>query len=183
MKKQTASRILIGMLFLIGISGIMIPVSAQVPTTVYITFDVEFTVYTPQGNILAYIPSMVVEQPFLKTGSGYHTDRMWHLIPWLYPEDITGSPVIISQGQFHCWMSFMSHWPEPPLPLVQEFWGYLTIIDDQTMLGNYFDRGYVISEEFPGDFHIPGLMIPVQIGNTDIWYLGYTVYTVSPVYQ
>ncbi|MFW9770825.1 MAG: hypothetical protein ACFFEO_01465, partial [Candidatus Thorarchaeota archaeon] len=111
MKKQTVSWILIGMLFLIGISGIMIPVSAQKPTEVYITFEVEFTVYTPQGNILAYIPSMVIEQPFLKTGSGYHTDRMWHLIPWLYPEDITGSPVIISQGQFHCWLSFMSHWP------------------------------------------------------------------------
>lgn len=183
MKKQTVSRILIGMLFLIGISGIMIPVSAQNPTTVYITFDVEITIYTPQGNILTGVPftTTVTDQPFLKTGSVYHTDTMWHLIPWLLPSDISGSPVIISQGQFHCWMSFMSHWTDPPLPLVQEFWGDLTIIDDQTMMGNYFDRGYVISEEFPEAFHIPDWMIPVQIGNTDIWYLGYTEYTVSPV--
>ena len=182
MKKILVIGVLTLFLLMAATPALATPLSAQPPTTVLITFDVQVTVYTPQENILAGpFTVRVTDQPFVKTEKAYHTDTMWPLIPWLFPSDITGSPVVIAQGRFSCWLRFTSHWPDPPLPLVQSFWGKLTIIDDSTMTGTYFDRGYCISEDYPEDFSDPPNMIPVQIGNSDIWYLGYTEYIVSAV--
>ena len=186
MKKQIYIAMITVMLFIVSISGIMVSVSAKEQETVNITFNVKGTVYSPQGIFIASFTA-VHNVEFMKTGKAYHADIMWPGPPWLFPTDITGSPVVISQGKFHSWVRFISHWPEvfneDPVPLISKFWGELTINEDGTMTGTYFDRGYCISEDYPYFFDDdgPGPKHPVQIGNSDIWYLGYTEYTVEPI--
>ena len=163
--------------FLAGVLAVAVPVSAERPTVV-VSFTETADRYKPDGNLLYSVAPYEVEAEFVKTGRTYYIDLMWVYGPPEIMETLTGSPVVISQGSFACWTKYTS--AVSGLPVIHKARGELTItLNDEgtgTMSGEYFDHIYCICDD--PDTVLSYYPFAQQVGNSNMWYLAYTEYTV-----
>jgi len=176
--------------FVLGI--ICMPVSAK-PTIVAVTFHEDGVRKAYDGTVLDSWTNDFYDVDFVKTGNAFHKIGHWAVSEadystpvyvdnpywwyWVRLPDITGSPVTVSNGEESAWTSYTSL--VSGLAIREKFKGDVSINPTAlTMSGSYTQYAYVISwDESTVLSYYPNA---VRVGNSNIWFLDYTVYTVYP---
>ncbi len=160
-------------LLLVGIMAV--PVLADPPTTVTVSWLEDAIRYYPDGTVHSqWIDDPMGPMEFLKTGNAYHAVDIAQFYNYFPLPDLEGSMIISGKGN----LSGRATYTYPVLPLKNRFMGNVTIDPvARTMTGTYTQYRYVFGSQEDVIANYPYAIPEKSSKAAGWWYIGQTDYT------